>query len=117
VITTVLEAEAAIKVHRFYSLSKDTLKDEGCPWIIKCSGHVSLDDYVWQLLAKHVFNIERKSHVHHHPGNPLWYHVKVHMSYSLSKDALRDEGCPWLIKYSGHASLGDVGHFNIKYSI
>jgi hypothetical protein len=30
----------------------------------------------------------------------------------LSKDALREEGCLWLIKCTGHVSLGDVGHFN-----
>jgi hypothetical protein len=38
--------------------------------------------------------------------------VKVHGPYSSSKDALREEGCPWLIKCSGHVSLGDVWHFN-----
>jgi hypothetical protein len=41
-----------------------------------------------------------------------WYHVKVYGPYSLSKDALRKEGTPWLIKCLDHVSLGDVRHFN-----
>jgi len=40
--------------------------------------------------------------------------VKVHGSYSLSKDASREEESPCLIKCPSHASLGDVGHFNRK---
>jgi hypothetical protein len=31
--------------------------------------------------------------------------VRVHGSYSLSKDTLREEGCPWLIKSPGHYLL------------
>jgi len=40
------------------------LREKGCLWLIKCPGYVSLGDvghfntppYLWQLLAKHVFN-------------------------------------------------------------
>jgi hypothetical protein len=38
--------------------------------------------------------------------------VKVHGPYSLSKDALKEEGTPWLIKCSGEGNLSDVRHFN-----
>jgi hypothetical protein len=38
--------------------------------------------------------------------------VKVHGPYSLSKDALREEGTPRLIKCPGEGNLSDVGHFN-----
>jgi hypothetical protein len=38
--------------------------------------------------------------------------VKVHGPYSLSKNALREEGCPWLIKSTRQGSLSNVGHFN-----
>jgi hypothetical protein len=38
--------------------------------------------------------------------------VKVHGPYSLSKDALREEECPWLIKSTRQGSLSNVGHFN-----
>jgi hypothetical protein len=31
---------------------------------------------------------------------------------TLSKNALREEGIPWRIKYSGERNLSDVGHFN-----
>jgi hypothetical protein len=39
--------------------------------------------------------------------------IKVHEPYSLSKDALREEGCPWLIKSTRQGSLSNVGHFNM----
>jgi len=39
--------------------------------------------------------------------------VKVHEPYSLSKDALREDGCLWLIKSTRQGSLSNVGHFNM----
>jgi len=30
----------------------------------------------------------------------LWYYVKVYGPYSFSKDALREDGTPWLVKAS-----------------
>jgi hypothetical protein len=39
-------------------------------------------------------------------------YVKVNGPYSLSKDALREEGCPWLIKSIRQGSLSNMGHFN-----
>jgi hypothetical protein len=56
------------KSSRALSLLKGALRDEGCPWLIKTPGHMSLGDggyfntppHVWQLLAKHVFNIGRE---------------------------------------------------------
>jgi hypothetical protein len=38
--------------------------------------------------------------------------VKAHGPYSPSKDALREEKTPWLIKCQGEGNLSDVGHFN-----
>jgi hypothetical protein len=38
--------------------------------------------------------------------------VKVHEPYSSLKDALREEGTPWLIKCQGEGNLSDVEHFN-----
>jgi len=32
---------------------------------------------------------------------------------TLSKDALRNEGKPWLLKGLGEGNLSDVGHFNM----
>jgi hypothetical protein len=63
----------SVKVYGPYSFSKDALREEGYTWLIKCLGHVSLSDntsfHVWQLLTKHVFNIERERSMHHHPKN------------------------------------------------
>jgi hypothetical protein len=38
--------------------------------------------------------------------------VKVHGPISLSKDVLREEGTPWLIKRPGECKLNNVRHFN-----
>jgi hypothetical protein len=38
--------------------------------------------------------------------------VKVYRPYSLSKDALREERCPWLIKSTRQGSLNNVWHFS-----
>jgi hypothetical protein len=38
--------------------------------------------------------------------------VKVYEPYLLSKDILREQRCPWLIKYPGPVSLGDIEYFN-----
>jgi hypothetical protein len=34
---------------------------------------------------------------------------------TLSKDALRENGTPWLIKCPGEENLSNVGHFNIDH--
>jgi hypothetical protein len=62
-------------------------------------------------MAKHVDNNGRKRPIIVR-NLWLWYHVKVHGPYSLSKDALREEGTPWLIKCPGQGNLSNVGHFN-----
>jgi len=57
-----------VKVHELYSLSKDALREEGTPWLIKCPGERNLSDvghfntlpHVWQLMAKHVDNNGRE---------------------------------------------------------
>jgi len=59
----------------------------------------------------HVQQWEGKAH--HCERNLLRYYVKVHEPYSPSQDALREEGCPWLIKSTKQGSLSNVGHFNI----
>jgi hypothetical protein len=49
-----------VKVHAPYSLSKEAFREEGCTWLIKCPGYVSLDDvghfntppHVWQLFSQ-----------------------------------------------------------------
>jgi hypothetical protein len=46
----------------------------------------------------------------------LFVPVKVHGPYSLSKDALREELCPWLIKFTRQRSLSNVGHFNSNFT-
>jgi hypothetical protein len=58
--------ELYVKVHGPYSLSKDVLREEGTPWLIKCQsegnlsyvGHFNFSPHVWQLMAKHVDNNE-----------------------------------------------------------
>jgi hypothetical protein len=95
-----------IKVHESYSFLKYALREEGCPWLIKFPGQGNLSDvghfntppHTWQLIAKHVFNNGKEMPII--AKNLLRYHVKVHGSYSLSKDTLRNEGCLWLIKFS-----------------
>jgi hypothetical protein len=62
------------------------------------------------LLSKHVYKggegpISSKALV-------LWYYENVNVPNSFSKNALRKDGTPWLIKCSGHISLSDVEHFN-----
>jgi hypothetical protein len=59
-------------------------------------------------LAKHIFNIEREILIIVQGTNSNTYHIKVHESYSLSKDALREEGTPMLIKFSNYVFLDDV---------
>jgi len=62
-------------------------------------------------MAKHVDNNRREKPII--AGNLwLWYHFKVHGPYSLSKGALSDEGCSWLIKSTRQGSLSNVEHFN-----
>jgi hypothetical protein len=111
---------SSVKVHGSYLPSKNALREEGIPWLIKCPGERNLSDvghfntrpHVWQLMAKHVDNNRRERPII--ARNPwLWYHVKVHEPYSPSKDALRKEGTPWLIKCPGERNLSNVGHFNI----
>jgi hypothetical protein len=73
--------------------------------------HFNTPPHVWQLMAKHVDNNGRERPI---IARNLWlyYHVKVYGLYFLSKDALRDEWCPWLIKFIRQGSLSNVGHFN-----
>jgi len=74
-------------------------------------GHFNTPTHVWQLMAKHVDNNGRERPIIAR-NLCLRYHVKVHWPYSLSKDALRDEWCPWLIKSIRQGSLSNVGQFN-----
>jgi hypothetical protein len=55
---------------------------------------------------------QREGKTYHCQKNLLWYHVKIHEPYSLSKDVLREEGCSWFIKSTRQWSLSNVGHFN-----
>jgi hypothetical protein len=114
-----------VKVYGPYSLSKDALREEETPWLIKCPGkgnfsdvrHFNTPPHVWQLMAKHVDNNRRERPIITR-NLWLWYYVKVHGPYSLSKDALREEGTLWLIKCSDEENFSDVGHFNtpeLKY--
>jgi hypothetical protein len=106
-----------VKVHRPYSLSKDALREEGCLWLIKCLGHVSLNDvrhfntppHVWQLWSNTCSTSGWKSSLSSKELALIPYKSSGAL---LSKEALRDEGCLWLIKCIDHVSLGDVGHFN-----
>jgi hypothetical protein len=82
------------------------LREEETPLLIKCPDEGNLSDmryfntlpHVWQLITKHVNNNRRKRHII--AGNlKLWYYVKKSMGpLTLSKDALREEERPWLIK-------------------
>jgi hypothetical protein len=63
-------------------------------------------------MAKHVDNNGREKPIIAR-NMWLWYHIKVYEPYSPSKDALREEGTPWLIKCPGEGNLSDVEHFNI----
>jgi hypothetical protein len=107
-----------VKTNELNSPLKDALKEEGCSWFIKFPGHVSLSmrDTLIRPLTCDNFGQTRVQHqegkAYHHLMNLLWYHVKVYGPYSLSKDALKEEGTSCLIKCSGHVSLGDVRHFN-----
>jgi hypothetical protein len=59
---------ANVKVHEPYSPSKDALREEGTPWLIKCPGEGNLSDvrhfntppHMWQLMVKHVNNNGRE---------------------------------------------------------
>jgi hypothetical protein len=50
------------------TLSKDTLREEGIPWLIKCLGKRNFSDvryfntppHVWQLMTKHMDNNGRE---------------------------------------------------------
>jgi hypothetical protein len=55
---------------------------------------------------------QREGKTHHCQRNLLWYHIKVYEPYSLSKDALKDEGYPWLINSTRQWSLSNMEHFN-----
>jgi hypothetical protein len=113
----------SIKVYGPISLSKDTLKEKGTPWLIKCSGEGKFSDvgyfntppYVWQLMAEHMDNNGREMHIIAR-NLWLWYHVKVYRHILFSKDALREEGTLWLIKCLGRGNLSDVKHFNKKFA-
>jgi hypothetical protein len=107
-----------VKVHEPYSLSKDALREEGCPWLIKSTRQGSLNNvrhfntlpHMWHLWPNTCSTTGGKT-----PSlskEPAWYHVKVHEPYSLSKDSLREEAYPWLIKSTRQWSLINVGHFN-----
>jgi len=51
-------------------------------------------------------------HIFFYSPTLLFLCVKVHGLYSLSKYALREDECIWLIKFTRQGSLNNVGHFN-----
>jgi hypothetical protein len=55
-------------------------------------GHFNMLPHVWQLLAKHMFNIERKD-PSSSKESALIPCEKFKGLLTLSKDALREEGC------------------------
>jgi len=69
---------------------------------------VRLDEIFFTWRLQHLFNRI------HQPNEALDTHknIKVYGLYSLSKDALREERTPWLIKCQSEGNLSDVGHFN-----
>jgi hypothetical protein len=106
-----------VKVNEPYSLSKYTLREEGCQWPIKCQGHVSFNDmwhfntspHVWQLWPNTCSTSRGKGSSS--SKKPFLIPCKSPWAL-LSKNALRNEMCPWLIKCPGHVSLADEEHFN-----
>jgi hypothetical protein len=44
VVSKMITSAIYVKVYGPYSFSKDTLRENGCLWLIKCLGHVSLSD-------------------------------------------------------------------------
>jgi hypothetical protein len=56
---------------------------------------------------------QREENAHHRKKLEILISYEKSMgSLTLSKDALREEGTPWLIKRPGERNLSDVEHFN-----
>jgi hypothetical protein len=63
-----MQVNLSVKVNGLYSPSKDALRGEGTPRLIKCPGEGNLSDvghfntpsHVWQLMVKHVDNNGRE---------------------------------------------------------
>jgi hypothetical protein len=91
-----------VKVYKSYSLSKDALREEKIPWLIKCPGKGNLSDvwhfntplHEWQLIAKHVDNNEKKNAHHYKKHVALRLCEKFIDLLTFSKDALREKEIP-----------------------
>jgi hypothetical protein len=100
-------------------LSKNALREEGCPWLIKRPGHIFIDDvkhfntppHLRQLFGQ--TRVQRRGKGLSSSKEPILIPCEKFTGLlTLSKYALRDDGCPWLIKCPNHLFIGDVGHFN-----
>jgi hypothetical protein len=108
-----------VKVNRFYSLSKDALRKEGYPWLIKTPIHISLSDeghfntpLTYDNFLPNMCSTWRGKCSSSSKEPTLILCEKFMGPLTLSKDVLRNEGTPWLIKSQVIENLSDVGHFN-----
>jgi len=105
------------------TLSKDTLKENGTSWLIKCLVEWNIGDvehfnkplHVCQLIVKHVDNNWREMLII--AGNLwLWYHVEVHEPINTFKRCLKKEWDIIVYNVPIEWNFNDVGHSTVRPS-